>query len=511
MTQPPRNQPCPCGSGKKFKHCCANRSPATLNALASFVKTDKSNTFNPGLAIQQAIQLHQTGRLRKAETIYQQILQIQPQNADALHLLGLANHQLGKNAQALALIKKAVSLTPGIAHFHNNLGEVYRALNRPDEALASYAKATSLQPGFPEAHRNIGLAHLALGQPVQAITHLRDALMRFPDYLGIYWALGLALMTQHKADEAVDIYNLGLEKNPSDSALLCAKGIALKAAGKLDDAILHYQHAIDLQPRTSALHHNLALAFQQQGNNEEAIACLENELKLDPNAESARHLLAALQKIPTDRAPAAYVRETFDGYADSFDQHLVGKLEYHTPGLLANILKNAIGSPSQAFNILDLGCGTGLFGDEVKDLKKSLVGLDLSPRMIDKARQRQIYDELIVGDLLDYLTEVAPGQFDLIAAADVFNYIGNLLPVFDHVSRILAPGGWFTFSIETPSQESGDFLLDNTGRYQHHKNYLARLTTQFGFIQAGFSESCLREEKGQPVAGFLYLLKKNQP
>ena len=226
------------------------------------------------------------------------------------------------------------------------------------------------------------------------------------------------------------------------------------------------------------------------------------------DAEAARHLIAALRNTTTDLAPASYVRETFDSYADGFDQHLVSKLAYHAPGLLAQSLRHAIGTPAPSLNILDLGCGTGLFGEAIKDLKKSLVGVDLSPRMIDKARQRQIYDELIVGDILNYLAEANPSQFDLIAATDVFIYVGNLQPIFEQASRILAPGGWFTFSIEAPQNESGDFILDTTGRYQHHQTYLARLSTQFGFIQTKFSESCLRREKDQPVMGYLYLLKK---
>lgn len=505
-----RNQVCPCGSGKKYKHCCAQgmiktRMPSGQQGL---IRLETGQLLPIPQAVAHATQLQQAGRLRKAEVIYHQILQVQPNHADALHLSGLANHQLGQHDLAYTLIHQAIAVNPRAAHFHNNLGEVCRALNRPDEALACYANALSLQPDFPQAHRNIGLAHLASGATDRAVTCLYDAMAHFPDYLGVYWALGLALMNQRKADEAIEIYDMGLAKCPTDSALLCAKGIALKATGNTEGTIQHYRHAIHLQPHVLELHHNLAIIFHQQGNIGEAIACLKNELTLSPNAESAQHLLAALQNTTTDRAPASYVRETFDGYADSFDHHLVSKLGYRTPYLLAQTLRKVIGTPLPTLDILDLGCGTGLFGEEIKDLKKNLVGIDLAPRMVDKARQRQIYTELIVGDLLSYLTEVKSGQFDLIAAADVFNYVGNLLTIFEHASRILAPGGWFTFSIEAAPQESGDFLLDQTGRYQHHQNYLARLSAQFGFIQADFSESCLREEKGQPVVGFLYLLKK---
>lgn len=459
-------------------------------------------------AIQLAVQLHQTGRLREAEAIYQQILHIQPDHADALHLLGLTNHQLGKHDLAHILIKKAISLNPMAPNFHNNCGEVCRTMGRLDEAQKCYEKALKLQPHFPEAHRNLGLVYLAKGSPDRAISCLREAEKRFPDYLGIYFALGMAHQQQHQFNKAIASYDRGLEINPSDPTLLCAKGIALKGKGKLEEAIQHYLKSISLQPKVSELYNNLSRIYQQQSNLPKAIACLQKVVELQPDNESARHMLAALQNTTSDRAPASYVRATFDGYADGFDQHLVSKLEYQTPSIMADILRNTLVTESQALNILDLGCGTGLFGAQVKDIKKQLVGIDLSPRMVAKARERGIYDHLIVGDLLEFLTETEVGQFDLIAAADVFNYVGNLQIVFEHAARILAPGGRFVFSIEAAQEKARDFMLDTTGRYQHSKNYIERLKENFGFIEVNFTETCLRKEEHKPVTGYLYLLKK---
>jgi predicted TPR repeat methyltransferase len=454
------------------------------------------------------VQFHQAGRLRKAQGLYQQILSLQPDHADALHLSGLANHQLGAHEAAYALIVRAIAANPSAASFHNNLGEVCRALNRMDEALACYEKALVLDATLGEAHRNIGLVHLANGDTARAIAGLRAAMVRFPAFPGIRWVLGQALMREGLPDEAIDVYDTGLANTPADSTLLCAKGIALRAAGRPEDAVLHYHHAIGMQPHVPELHHNLALVHMQRGNTEEALAHLEKEAALNRHAEAAQHLIAALRNTTTDRAPVAYVRETFDGYADGFDQHLVHKLGYHAPEHLAQALRDTLGPDPQQLAVLDLGCGTGLFGEAIGALQRSLVGVDLSPRMIEKARQRQIYDELIVGDVLDYLAEAENGRFDLIASVDVFIYIGNLLPVFEHASRILAPGSWLAFSIETAPPESGDFSLATTGRYQHRQDYLTRLSAEFGFTTAHVSESCLRKEKDKAVSGFLYLLRK---
>lgn len=438
--------------------------------------------------------------------IYRQILQLQQNNVDALHLWGLAQHQTGEHTQAYMLISKAISISPYVASFHNNLGEVCRAMNSLDEAADCYKKALSLQPEFPEAQRNIGLIYLAKEQIDQAVSHLRASVERYPDYLGLYWALGQALMSKHQAEEAIVIYSKALERSPLDPTLICSKGVSLQTTGALDKTIEHYRQAIAVQPNIAAFHLNLALVYQEQENFPEAVRCLQRALELNPGDETTQHTLAAFQNITPDRPPISYIRKLFDSYADNFDKHLVTKLEYGAPKIIAEILRNQLG-PHCRLNILDAGCGTGLFGEEIKDIKKQLVGIDLSTRMIAQAKQRGIYDQLIVGDLLEYLAKAELRQFDLIAATDVFNYVGNLSPVVEQASRILAAGGWFLFTIEA-AQDTKDFTLDKTGRYQHSKNYIDRLGAQFGFIQISISESPLRKESGKPVPGLFYLLKK---
>jgi predicted TPR repeat methyltransferase len=459
-------------------------------------------------AMQLAVQDHQAGRVRKAEAQYQAILTVQADHADAMHLLGLANHQLGRHEHAHALISKAIVLNSNAAEYYNNLGEVCRALNRHEEARGCYAKALSLRPEFPEAHRNLGLVDLAEGKPEQAISRLRETVKRFPDYMGAHLALGDALLSQHRPEEAISIYDHGLEKAPANPSLLCSKGIALRVMGRLDEAVEHYKQAIALMPTVPELYNNLAIIHQKRGQYTEGAACLEKVLELRPDDESARHHLAAMRNITTDRAPASSVRKLFDQYADTFDQHLVGKLEYRAPKVLAELVIGSLGEGRHALDILDLGCGTGLFGDAVKAISKRLVGIDLAPRMIAKARERGIYDELIVGDLLDYMAKAQSAQFGLIAAVDVFIYLGNLLPVFEQAERMLVRGGGLAFSIEAASPDTKDFVLDKTGRYQQNPEYVRRVLVQSGFVECAFTPTCLRIEKNRPVEGFLCLFRK---
>jgi predicted TPR repeat methyltransferase len=501
MTTPSRNQPCLCGSGKKYKHCCANAQAKGASGAARMPTEPVAGLLD------EAVKLHTQGRMHRAEAIYRRILQFHPEHADAGQLLGLVRHQLGDHTTAHALISKALLTQPDNAVFHNNLGEVCRALGCFDEAAEHYVRALSLQADFAEAHRNLGLAYLDGGQSDRAVSHLTETARLFPRQIGSYWALGLAFARRGDPDAALAAFERGLALEPAHPTLLCAKGIALRALGRPELAIEHYVRAIGIQPDVAELHHNLALVYQQQGQREAAIACLERELALRPKAESARHLLAAMRNETTERAPASYVRETFDFYAESFDTHLVDKLEYQTPRLLIELLRDAA-PEAHDWNILDLGCGTGLLGEQVLSMKRQLTGVDLSPRMIEKARQRGIYDELIVGDLLEYLAEAPDNRFDLVAAADVFNYLGNLQPVFQKIGRLLVPGGWVCFSIEIASTATADYALDTTGRFQHNSAYLDGLAAQGGLSIFRQTSVCLRKEHGKPVDGLLYLLRK---
>lgn len=162
-------------------------------------------------------------------------------------------------------------------------------------------------------------------------------------------------------------------------------------------------------------------------------------------------------------------------------------------------------------DVLDLGCGTGLMGMELKSLASRLVGVDLSPQMIAQAATRALYDELIVEDLCEFLARAPSDAFDLVSAADVLNYLGNLTPVLAGAHRLLRPGGLVLFSVEHLFEAGKDFKLGKTGRYMHAAPYIRRLALATGFAVLSIESAELRKEKGQAVEGLLFLLKKVRP
>lgn len=152
-----------------------------------------------------------------------------------------------------------------------------------------------------------------------------------------------------------------------------------------------------------------------------------------------------------------------------------------------------------------MGCGTGLSGEPFRDIAQRLTGVDLSEKMIAKAKARAVYDELIVGDILVPL--VRPGAaFDLIIAADVFVYLGELEPIFRACKIALRPDGFFAFSTEAEDEE-GTYVLRPSGRYAHTLSYLRALTEAAGFEMALTKRVTLRKESEQAIEGNLCVLQ----
>jgi len=179
MTNPGRNAPCPCGSGKKYKHCCQAKDAAQA------AKARAARAFIPG-TLQMAIGQHQAGRLSTAKALYQQILQAEPRHPDALQLLGLSEHQQGNSAKAIELIEQAIQVRPNDAIFRFNLGNLHDELGQLDEAIAYFKQALQHQPGFVDALLGLGTALGATGRVDEAIATYRKALLLQPDYVVAY-------------------------------------------------------------------------------------------------------------------------------------------------------------------------------------------------------------------------------------------------------------------------------------------------------------------------------------
>ena len=279
-------------------------------------------------------------------------------------------------------------------------------------------------------------------------------------------------------------------------------GNVLKDQGKLEEAIEAYNKALSLEPGYADTYNNMGIVLKDQGKLEEAIEAYNKALSLKPDYAEASHILSSLTGETTKSAPREYVENLFDRYAYKFDQSLVEKLSYDIPEVITQLAVEKHGGGSLG-SILDLGCGTGLTGEEIRAHCTNLEGIDLSRKMLEIAKSRGIYDKLEHIDIVEYLSN-AELDYDYFIATDVFIYVGDLSEVFRLIKVRNKKPGKLIFSTEH-TNEIG-FHLEKSGRYSHSKSYIEELCEEFKFSISYFSETNLRKEKGSFLIGGLYIL-----
>lgn len=253
-----RNDPCSCGSGRKYKKCCG------LKAAASGNKSGAPATPDVSLLLRSAMQHHQLGDLHKAGTMYHQLLLDDPDNADVLHLQGILSAQLGKHDAAIEYLRKAISRKENDPRFHYNLGKVYAERGDPNAAISCYLRATMLDPKFPDAHVNLGRLFKETGLIDRAILSSRQALALLPVDPEAHYNLGTALMANEALAEAITCFRRALELKPDFAKAHDNLGNALKEQGRLSEAVACYRRALVFKPDFAESHSNLLLTLNYE-------------------------------------------------------------------------------------------------------------------------------------------------------------------------------------------------------------------------------------------------------
>ena len=259
---------------------------------------------------QQAVSLHQAGRLPEAEALYRQILATEPDHPDALHYLGMLAHQVGKNGIAVELISRALSSRPDYVEALINLGNAFRDQGRLEEAAASYRRALSLKPDYADGYYNLGNTLKDQGRLDEAIASYRQALALKPGDIDAHINLGNALKDQGRLEEAIASYRQALALKPDLAYTHVNIGNALKDQGRLEEAIASYRRALALKPDLAYTHVNIGNTLMDLGKQEEAIASYRRALALKPDyAEAHNNLGNALKdQGRLEEAVASYRR-----------------------------------------------------------------------------------------------------------------------------------------------------------------------------------------------------------
>ena len=462
---------------------------------------DRDRKF--GKWLEQARHAQAAGDAEAARRLCGKILRQNSAQPEANHLLGLLLAARQDYAAALTHLERAAALAPASAEIQNNLGNVYRARANLDRAEQCYRRALSLAPGMAQAHANLGVVCKLRGKLDEAIACYRHALELEPNMAGAHYTLGVALKERGETTAAIDRFRHSIALNPNSPDTHASLGQILREQNRIEEALGHFQRAVELNPRLAAVHEALGQIHKEQGKLDEAVACFRRAVEEDPNNPSTRYQLAALSGEPMIAAPPDYVRNVFDQYADTFDRHLTEKLEYRTPQRLRSLLDECAGG-RRFHQAVDIGCGTGLCGKRFRDKVNRLVGMDLSPKMIEKAAEKKIYDMLRLGDIAETLDREEE-YFDLILAADVFVYLGDLEAIFRTVARRAGAGALFLFSTE--SCEAGTWVLRKTCRYAHSRQYIQSLAVKYGFSVMACHAAPLRRDVGEWVSGDYYAIQ----
>lgn len=271
-----------------------------------------------------------------------------------------------------------------------------------------------------------------------------------------------------------------------------------------------FEQASALAPDWAPAWFGLGEAWEALGLDKRAIDAFERSRRLDPSdAAGAALRLARLTGATPDSAPADYVKTLFDQYAGHFDRHLVEKLGYRGPDILFDAVFST--QPDRIFaHMLDLGCGAGLAGQRFRAAAAQITGVDLSPAMIFEAGKKNIYARLVAGDLLEFLRQQPENSADLALAADVFVYIGDLEPIFSAVSRLLSPGGYFAFTVQTGGDVE-NFAVGPDLRFAHSETYLRHCAKDAGFAVRNIAAASTRRDAGADVPGLVAVFEKNGP
>ncbi|MCK9605179.1 MAG: tetratricopeptide repeat protein [Methylomonas sp.] len=425
-------------------------------------------------ALALAIRLHQSRELDDAEELYRTILEQYPRFPEALHFLGLLMHQKGDNTQAIGLIEQAIAEAPEYSDAHNNLGNIFNRLEDFEKAAHSYSQALDLNPDNAAAFNNFGVV-------LSQLSRIEDAIEAF--------SKAIALM-------------------PENAEFYRNLGNAYKKQGEFALCIEAYRKVIGLKPYNAENYENLCAAMCLQGKAEDAIVLVKQWLEHDPENPLALHRLRSYTgEFDLPRASDEYITQTFDDFADSFDM-VLKRLEYKAPFLVSDAVKDIFNQTQTGLDILDAGCGTGLCGPLLKPYAKQLVGIDLSAKMLEKAKKRECYDDLLHAELTECIVSY-PARSDVVVSADTLVYFGDLEAVCLAVSGVLLPGGHFVFTLEEFEEDIAQgFKIQPHGRFSHTEAYIQDVILAAGFTMIKLERVMLRYEGGVPVDGFLVVARK---
>jgi predicted TPR repeat methyltransferase len=278
----------------------------------------------------------------------------------------------------------------------------------------------------------------------------------------------------------------------------------LRSRGKIQTAYMCQLRAAERAPEDADKWAYLGDLAHILGRRDDARRAYEKYLEMEPDDAEVRHIMVALRDEPAPpRVPDECIQYLYHRFASFYERNMCEDLSYEGPEHLQSVVESVIGG-RDGLAVLDLGCGSGLAGVRFKPRAATLVGIDLSPEMVDLARARSIYGHLEVAEITGWLGRNQQ-QFDLIVACDCFIYFGDLNQVAIPAAQHLQANGIFAFTVEKGRYP---FALTDSGRYQHHPDHIREVASAAGLKIEFLEEAFLRMEYGKEVTGLFTVLRK---
>ena len=453
----------------------------------------------------------------------------------ALRRIALAHWTRGNPRLAAIMLATAVALDATSAELWLDLGGALRAMPEPDQARLAFEHSLALDATPARAWLSLALVANELGDRRAAEAAFAAALERDETLGDAAFGLALVAFDERRYVEAAAWFKRAIELNAGGPIARVGLGQSLFFVGEFVGAAEHLLAVADMDPNLrprAALSRYLAeliagdlaeaerryaetlggvadyeavarKAFQilsGYGHRDAALRLAAARLRPERDIE-LKYLVAAVAGEALERAPADYIAAHFDAFADQFDSQLVGVLGYRTPDDLMDLVEASGRKPTRA---LDLGCGTGLAAARLRPDRRRLIGVDLAPRMLAKAHERELYDELVEAEILSYLRKTKE-RFDLVFVADTLVYLGDLAPFFAAAARVTTAGALVAFNVETA--EGAPYRVLPSGRFAHDVTALPQMAAPWFRVMAS-RRSILRVEGNRKVEGALILMER---
>jgi predicted TPR repeat methyltransferase/cytochrome c-type biogenesis protein CcmH/NrfG len=490
-----------------------NQEKALHHVFSDESTPDSLSGNNPSHQEMNAVvELFSSGRYEEVVTLSHDLTVRFPLHGLGWKLLGSVFGRMGRSADALAPMKRAVELTPHEASVHNNLGNIFRDLGLLDEAETSFRHALRITPNLAATHYNLGNILKDFGRLGEAEVCFIHALKIKPDYADAHNNLGNILNKFGRLGEAEASFKRALEIKSDYSDAYFNLGNTLKDLGRLDEAEVCFRRALEINPNDRIFHCGMGNLLSIVGRLDDAAEHFKYCLQIDPEDSSGVRLLLA--RLGVEPMPARASGSQLDKLYVERSQSWDNSNSYRGHELVAQAFKMQMRNSKS--DILDAGCGTGLVGALIRGLANKLDGIDMSKAMLEKAKEKGIYDQIHQGDLVLFMLNHS-NSYDAVTCAATLIHFGDLTSAFEAAAASLRDDGIFILTLfqndgELSNQEvvvAQHNDLAGGGCFAHSSGYVRSLAEATGFIvEILDSEVHEYDKKGIPILGLIVALRR---